>query len=204
MSTENHATSEPATRALPRGPRTLPRGPRTGKAPSFWRGAASGVMTLLLIAALLLALAVAVIPRLMGGAGLTVLSGSMEPTYSAGDMVVAVPQETYRIGDVVTFQPTSGDPTLITHRIVGVRAGSEGTEYITRGDANGADDPPIVAEQVMGRVLYHVPAVGHLAAAVGSHRHTLVVVIAAGLIGYGAYLVVADTARNRTRFGEPA
>src|SRR5690625_1327152 len=32
MSTENHATSEPATRALPRGPRTLPRGPRTGKA----------------------------------------------------------------------------------------------------------------------------------------------------------------------------
>src|SRR5690625_6675678 len=103
----------------------------------------------------------------MGGAGLTVLSGSMEPTYSAGDMVVAVPQETYRIGDVVTFQPTSGDPTLITHRIVGDRAGSEGTEHITRGDANGADEPPIVAEQVLVRGLYHAPGVRQLAAAAG-------------------------------------
>src|SRR5690625_4257651 len=99
MSTQDHATSAPAARH-----RAMLRSPRTGTAPSFWRGAASGAMTLLLIAALLLALAVAVLPRLLGGAGLTVLSGSMEPTYSPGDMVVAVPQETYRIGDVVTFQ----------------------------------------------------------------------------------------------------
>lgn len=185
-----------------------PAKPSTQSTDSFWRSAASAAMTVVLIGALLLALAVAVVPRLMGGSALTVLSGSMEPTYSAGDMVITVPQESYRIGDVVTFQPVSGDPTLITHRIVGTRMGSAGTEYVTRGDANGADDAPIVADQVMGTVLYHVPKVGHVANAAGAHRGLLVTVIATGLIGYGAYLVVADTKlsrrtrRDRTRHGE--
>lgn len=166
---------------------------------SFWRSAASGAMTIVLIGALLLALAVAVVPRVMGGSALTVLSGSMEPTYSAGDMVIAVPQERYRVGDVVTFQPMSNDPTLITHRIVGTRMGSSGTEFVTRGDANGADDAPIVADQIMGRVLYHVPSVGHLALAVGNQRGVLITLIATGLIGYGAFLVVADTVTTRRR-----
>lgn len=171
---------------------------------SFWRSAASAAMTVLLIGALLLALAVAVVPRLMGGSALTVLSGSMEPTYSAGDMVITVPRDHYRIGDVVTFQPVSGDPTLITHRIVGTRMGSTGTEYVTRGDANGADDAPIVADQVMGTVIYHVPMVGHLANAAGEHRGLLLTLIATALIGYGAFLVVADThTSRRTRRDDP-
>ena len=186
--TSTPATSTPAT--------SIPENMASG---SFWRLAASGAMTIVLIAALLLALAVAVVPRAMGGSALTVLSGSMEPTYSAGDMVISVPQDRYRVGDVVTFQPVSGDPTLITHRIVGTRMGLGGTEYITRGDANGADDAPISADQVMGRVLYHVPLVGHVANAAGSHRGPLVVLIAAGLMTYGAYLVVADTLTNRRR-----
>ena len=77
--------------------------------------------------------------------------GSMEPTYSPGDMVVSVPQDSYAIGDVVTFQPVSDDPTLVTHRIVAHRTGQHGVSYVTRGDANSQDDNPIIAEQVMGK-----------------------------------------------------
>lgn len=165
---------------------------------TFWRAVLSGTTAVLLVALLLLAAAVAVVPRVLGGAALTVLTGSMEPTYSPGDMVVAVPQDRYEVGDVVTFQPVSGDPTLVTHRVVGVTLGAE-PAYVTRGDANGADDDPVSPEQVMGRVVYHVPYVGHLADTVGPHRGVVVTAAACLLIGYGSYLVIADSRAGRRR-----
>src|SRR5699024_2032677 len=144
--------------------------------PGVLRGVLSGVTTAVLVGLLLLVGAVVIIPKLLGGAGLTVLTGSMEPVYSPGDMVITVPQDSYAVGDVVTFQPISGDPTLITHRIVAYRHGDDGVSFVTRGDANAYDDQPIIEQQVMGKVLYHVPLVGHVALAFGEHRTTLVMV----------------------------
>src|SRR5690606_872464 len=62
---------------------------------SLGRAALRGATLVALVALLALAAAVAVVPRVMGGAALTVLTGSMEPTYAPGDMVVAVPQDNY-------------------------------------------------------------------------------------------------------------
>ena len=185
-----------ATTAVEPESRTAGTGaPRTV---SLWRSVLTGAFSVLAVAILALAIALAVVPRVLGGEALTVLTGSMEPTYAPGDVVVSVPQDDYGVGDVVTFQPVSNDPTLITHRIVGVELGGpEGTMYITRGDANGADDDPIQAEQIMGEVLYHVPEVGHLSTAVGQHRNVLVALLGAGLVGYGLYAVGADLIRNR-------
>ncbi|PFG19050.1 signal peptidase I [Serinibacter salmoneus] len=160
------------------------------------------VTTTLATALLILAVAVAVVPRVMGGAALTVLSGSMEPAISVGDMVVSVPQERYELDDVVTFQPVSGDPTLVTHRVVGVTIGPGGPSYLTRGDANGADDDPIVQEQVMGKVIYTIPYVGYLSQAVGEHRSTVVTVIAVALLGYGAVALLVP-ARYLSRRSQP-
>ncbi|MHA3685069.1 signal peptidase I [Leucobacter sp. HY1908] len=156
----------------------------------LWRAIMQGATWVLLIALAALAIALAVVPRVFGGQALTVLTGSMEPTYHPGDMVVVLPQERYRIGDAVTFQPVSGDPTLITHRVVGVSLGPDGARYTTRGDANGSDDDPIEAAQVMGRVAYSVPQIGHVALAFGEHRSTLIAIAGAGLLGYGAYAVL--------------
>lgn len=170
--------------------------PRAG----FWRAVLTGVCTVLLVAVLALAVALAVVPRVMSGEALTVLTGSMEPTYSPGDMVVSAPQERYDVGDVVTFQPVSGDPTLITHRVVAIRLGGpEGTRYVTRGDANGTDDDPIKPEQIMGEVIYHVPYVGHLGTAAGRHRDALIAVAGAALVGYGLYAVATDAISKRKR-----
>ena len=169
-----------------------------GKA-SLWRAAVSGGAFILLLAVLAVAIAVAVVPRVMNGAPLTVLTGSMEPTYSPGDMVISVPRDSYAIGDVVTFQPDSGDPTLVTHRVVGVREGAEGTKYITQGDANGAEDDPIVADQVMGEVIYHLPYIGHIATAMGDHRQTLIVIAGGGLIGYAIYAVGSSMKARRSK-----
>ncbi|WP_120003237.1 signal peptidase I [Nesterenkonia muleiensis] len=166
---------------------------------SAWRAVVSGGAFVLLLAVLAVAIAVAVVPRAMNGAPLTVLSGSMEPTYSPGDMVISVPRDSYAIGDVVTFQPVSGDPTLVTHRITGVRQGPDGITYVTQGDANGAPDDPIVANQVMGKVIYHVPYIGHVANVMGQDRQTLIIIAGGGLLGYGIYAVGSSMMARRSK-----
>ena len=169
------------------------------------RGVVSGVVTVRLVALVALALALAVVPRILGGASLTVLSGSMEPTYSPGDVVVPIPQDHYNVGDVVTYQPTPGDPTLITHRITRVLYGVDGTSYITRGDANGADDDPILGDQIMGKVRYSVPAVGYVTNAAGGHNVLIVSAVGVALLAYGAYLFGSGWGESRrSRATSPA
>lgn len=176
-----------------------PRNDPAATEPGVWRGVLSGMFTVVLVGLLLILGAVIVVPKVLGGAGLTVLSSSMEPTYSAGDMVISVPQDRYAVGDVVTFQPVSGDPTLITHRIVAHRTGDTAVFYVTRGDANGNDDEPIVGGQIMGKVMYHVPYVGHVSLAVGEHRTLLIGAAATGLLGYAVYAITSGMIQERRR-----
>jgi signal peptidase len=170
---------------------------------SWFAGLRSVLSTAVVLVALVLAVALAAAPRLVGGAALTVLTGSMEPTYSPGDMVVVRgvddPVREVQIGDVVAFQPVSGDPTLITHRVVGKQFASTGTMFVTRGDANGADDDPIKPEQVMGTVMYAVPHVGHLSVWVGNYRAPLITGVALALILYGVVMLVRPNRGNGRR-----
>ncbi len=95
------------------------------------------------------------VPMPLGFGMSVVLSGSMEPELSVGDMIIVVPSDAYAIGDVVVFQ--SGR-TAVVHRIIGI----EGEEVITQGDANNAPDDPISLSAVRGKVVFTVPFVGYL------------------------------------------
>lgn len=151
----------------------------------------SVVLGVVMVALVVLAGAVVVVPRVLGATPLTVLSGSMERALSPGDVVVVRPvdPDELRTGDVVTVQPVSGDPTLVTHRVVQVdRDGADVTGLVTRGDANGAADAPLVPDQVMGRVAYSVPLVGH--ATNVSWGPTAVTVLAVALLVYAAVALV--------------
>ena len=154
------------------------------------------------------ALGLIVVPKVVGGRPLTVLSGSMTPTYGVGDVVVVRPvdPEELRVGDVITFQTTSDDPHLTTHRIVGEVFGSEGREFWTQGDANNAADlSPVEPGQVRGKVWYAVPLVGHLAVwlATDSTR-TLLDLLAIVLLLYGGFHVAAGLVERRRRDQEVA
>jgi signal peptidase I len=73
----------------------------------------------------------------------TVLSGSMRPTFSPGDMIVVSPEpmSSLRVGDVITFMtPTAGHP-VETHRVVNIVRSGPDPIVQTRGDANNANDP---------------------------------------------------------------
>ena len=94
------------------------------------------------------------LPTLGGYAYLIVLSGSMEPAISAGDVIIIHRQTSYTTGDIVTFDD---DGALTTHRITAVT--SEGLR--TQGDANNVPDQQLTAiEAVKGRVVAVIPRLG--------------------------------------------
>lgn len=125
----------------------------------LWRGTTAGLLGLVL----LLALIVIVIPRIVGGVPLTVLSGSMEPVLPVGSLAVVLPVEAedVRIGDVITYLPHPDDPTAITHRVLAITHRADGgLTFTTQGDANSAPDAPVQDFQVRAKVWYSVPWLG--------------------------------------------
>lgn len=93
-------------------------------------------------------------PTVFGYSTAVVMSGSMEPALSVGDLIFNHAQDGYAVGDVITFD---GGANLTTHRIVEAADGG----YVTRGDANNAADPDVVPpEAVVGKVVATISHVG--------------------------------------------
>lgn len=88
------------------------------------------------------------------GAGI-VITGSMEPTYSANDVVIVVKTDRINEGDVIAYQ-TGGTP--VVHRVTNIDR--ESGLVTTRGDANNTDDPPITFSRIKGRVVFAIPKIG--------------------------------------------
>ncbi|MFI7494743.1 signal peptidase I [Kocuria sp. M4R2S49] len=170
------------------------------------RTALHPLLAALLAAVAALLLAVVVVPLALGWVPLTVLSGSMEPTVPTGSQVVVAPLEGeddaagLSTGDVVTFMPRPDDPTLVTHRIVGVAVDGEGRRsFTTRGDANAVPDAePVTADQLRGLVRYHVPWAGYAATLLDAEqKRGGVVLVAASLFCYALWQLVGAV-RDRT------
>ncbi|UCF61478.1 MAG: signal peptidase I, partial [Anaerolineaceae bacterium] len=90
----------------------------------------------------------------------TVVSGvSMEPAVMSGDVVITrvVPAESVEVGDIIRFQ--RGD-AYILHRVVEVQTDGGEIQFITQGDANYSLDPPVMANQLHGKVILTVPKIG--------------------------------------------
>jgi signal peptidase len=94
-----------------------------------------------------------------------VLSDSMRPRFSAGDVVVCkkVDPAGLQVGDIVTF--SSPDPllegALVTHAIVAVGEEEGKTVFLTAGLNNGAQDAyPVEPGRVVGRFCFSIPGLG--------------------------------------------
>lgn len=174
---------------------------------SLWRSAlgfAARVLSWVLILGLLAVLTVAVlVPRVTGATPFTVLTGSMQPGLPPGTLIVTrpTPAEDIKIGEVVTFQIESGKPQVVTHRVIAVRPGQDGSpEFLTQGDANRTpDDGWRPAESVRGVLWYAVPKLGYANNVLtGDQRQLAVYVVAGGLVLYALGLFGSD-ARDRRR-----
>jgi signal peptidase len=177
---------------------------------SPWRIAGHAIGTALALVMVGIFLALFLVPRLSGGASLTVLTGSMEPTFSPGDVIVVRGIDAadvcaeVGVGQIVTFYPQPNDPALISHRVIGKTIGTydDGTScrLITQGDANSAVDAPVSPQQVRGTFLYGVPKLGWARQWVGDNLQTVLVVGAVALVAVG---IASSMRKPRTRVYAP-
>lgn len=94
-----------------------------------------------------------------GYKGYTVLSNSMQPTFSAGDYVVdkMVAYDEIKKGDVVSYYPD--DYTIVTHRVKEVTPQG----FIMQGDANNTrDDFTVTKDHFIGKMIFMIPMLGRL------------------------------------------
>ena len=84
--------------------------------------------------------------RLADWRPLTIVTGSMRPAYSPGDLIVVSPQraDAVRPGEVITFAHPRRRGRTLTHRVVKVQSGSPVAPgwlaITTKGDANPAPE----------------------------------------------------------------
>jgi signal peptidase len=112
----------------------------------------------LLLMAAVVPFVIFAVPQVVGADhGFVILSGSMEPALSPGDVVIVAATADIAAGDIVTFDDGNDVPT--THRVVGTQDG----QFVTKGDANEEpDSQPVAPADLVGRVVLTIPLVGHV------------------------------------------
>lgn len=173
-----------------------------------WSWVRRVVVWLVLLAAVAVLAVAVIVPRIAGATPYAVQTGSMQPTYPPGTLVVTRPvdNDEIGIGTPLTYQLESGESTVVTHRVVGVRLGDDGKSWFqTQGDANNAPDEDLVRPiQVRGEVWYDVPYLGYLNSVLNGAQHQLLVfVVAGGLVVYALFMFVSAL-RDRVRAREAA
>ena len=100
--------------------------------------------------------------RLVGFRVFNVISGSMEPTYSVGDLLYVKPvePEDVRVGDPITFV-LNENLVVATHRVADID--EENQFFITKGDANAnTDAAPVHFNNLIGVPKFHIPLLGYV------------------------------------------
>ena len=115
------------------------------------------------------------LPMPFGYGAAVVLSGSMEPEFSKGDLIIVKECDDYALRDIVVFD--SGR-SLTVHRIIDI----DGTTVTTQGDANDVADEPIDASLIKGKVLFWLSGVGSIVEFIKTPIGTLLIIAAAILL----------------------
>ena len=144
------------------------------------------------------------IPRIGGATPYTILTGSMKPGMPPGTLVVIkpVPTRDISVGTVVTYQLVSGEPTVVTHRVVSMGFDGRGKQvFRTQGDANDAMDvKPVRPVQIKGELWYKVPYLGYANTYItGKERHVTMIIAVSGLLLYASFMF---TGSLRDRFSK--
>lgn len=127
-------------------------------------------------------------PMPLGFGASVVLSGSMEPTLSVGDLLIVVPTDELAVGDVVVYTSSGA---AIVHRII--ELDTEGGTVVTRGDANNASDDPIPITAVKGKVVCVIPVLGYAVEAIKTPVATILLIVLA------IWLMEASFRQDRAR-----
>lgn len=165
-------------------------------------GVSLSVVALVVVVAV--ATATIIVPKIAGATPLTVLTSSMEPRYPPGTLVIIRPVAAadIQVGDVITYQLRSGEPEVVTHRVIEKDFRQDGEiQLVTQGDNNAVPDQnPVREVQVRGRLWYAVPYLGWVNSWLGGGaRQAALPVLAGLLIAYGAWTMLSGVREKRRK-----
>lgn len=88
----------------------------------------------------------------------TVVTGSMDPVYKVGDVVISkeVDPSTIKKDDDVVYLGEKNDfkDKIVTHRVIKIEKKDNEYYFTTKGIANDYSDPVISSDQIYGKVVY--------------------------------------------------
>lgn len=92
-----------------------------------------------------------------------VQSGSMEPVVKTGSLVFVRSQDSYQVGDIITYKNFANKKEITTHRIVGAQEMDGLRTFQTKGDANNALDEGVVSQdEVVGKHIFSINYLGYV------------------------------------------
>lgn len=107
------------------------------------------------------------VPTIGGYCPLIILTGSMEPVISSGDLMIAhqIDPKEVKEGDIIAFFDPDGNGTsVLTHRVTKILTEGDTLSFKTKGDANNAEDRLAVkADKVIGIYQTKIAGMGHVA-----------------------------------------
>ena len=100
----------------------------------------------------------------------------MEPELPVGSLLIINPTayEDIQIGDDITFVRDE-NLTLVTHRVIS--KDDETKNITTQGIANNVADAPTLYDNVVGKVVWHIPYVGYLIIWLGTKQGKIIAVV---------------------------
>lgn len=138
------------------------------------------------------------VPSLGGYLPLIVLTDSMYPVIESGDLIICrtAEPESIAVDDVIAFfDPAGNGQSVVTHRVVEVVTGEDGSlAFRTRGDNNNTDDKALVpAENLVGVYRSRIGGAGNVAMFMQSTTGLVVCVVLPIVL-----LVAYDVIRRRS------
>jgi signal peptidase I len=123
-------------------------------------------LRLAVVVALAVLVGLALLPRTGWYRVETVLSGSMQPTFAPGDLIVVTPEPAgaVGVGQVISYSIPVDDHHVETHRIARILQRGEHPVIRTKGDANNGLDPwtARLSDSTAWRLRATVPNLGWL------------------------------------------
>ena len=126
----------------------------------------TNVLTVVMFLFVLLMIGITIVSRtsIFGLHSYVVLSGSMNPSIKAGDVVITQSVLPMQIGmsDVIAFIDPHDISKIIVHRIAVSRFEGGNEIYYTQGDANNTIDAwRVERKHIAGKVILHIPFIGY-------------------------------------------
>jgi len=124
-------------------------------------------------------------PHFLGINLFTIYGGSMMPTIPIGSVVAvkSMEESDIKVGDIIAFRAGTEANKVVTHRVVEVSNDSGALSFRTAGDSNASPDGNAVpAQNVVGKVWFHVPFLGYLSSFVITRLGFVLLVLVPGIL----------------------